>query len=135
MHGLEMDGVNVFQNFACGLQGSLPLVSGLCWERSSAATCHNLRCLPGSRCLLWRHFCSLRLSFQSCSTRLASHCRLNVSTVKGSTRSETMFQWSLEGGLRFIAILGPCIRPWGNFSGSYSSMDVVASPRKREKVT
>ena len=29
-----------------------------------------------------------------------------------------MFQWSLDGGLRFIAIFGPCIRPWGNFSGS-----------------
>ena len=52
---------NVFQDFACSLKGSLPLVSGLCWECSSAATCYNLRILPGSRCLLWRCFCSLRL--------------------------------------------------------------------------
>ena len=64
MHGLETDGVNVFQNFACSLHGSLLLVSGLCWEHSSAATYHNLTSLPRSRCFLWRHFCSLRLSFQ-----------------------------------------------------------------------
>ena len=46
-----------------------------------------------------------------------------------------MFQWSPEGGLRFIAILDPCVRPCRNFSGSYSSMDVVASPRKWGKAT
>ena len=37
-----------------------------------------------------------------------------------------MFLWSPEGGLRFIAILGPCVKPGGNFSGSYSSMDLVS---------
>ena len=57
------------------------------------------------------------------------HC-LKVSTAKGRTRSEVMFQWLPEGGMRFITILGPCIRPWGTFSGSYSSMGVVVSPKK-----
>ena len=72
---------------------------------------------------------------RSCSAHLASCHRLIISTVKGNMRSEVMFQWSPEGGLRFIAILDPCIGPWGNFSGLYSSMDVVASPRKWGKVT
>ena len=128
MHGLETDGVDVFQNFACGLQGSLPLVCGLCWEHSSAATDHNLRSLPGSRCLFWRHFWILFCTFGR--TPLPERIYF-----KGSMRSEAMFQWLLEGGLRFITILGPCIRPWENFFDSYSSMDVVASPRKWGKVT
>ena len=63
MHGLEAYGVDVFENFVCGIQGSRPLVCGFCWECSSAATHHNLRSLPGSRCLLWRPLCSHRLSF------------------------------------------------------------------------
>ena len=46
-----------------------------------------------------------------------------------------MFQWSLEGGLRFRAIFWPCLRPWGSFSDSYSSRDEVLSPRKRGKGT
>ena len=63
MYGLEMDGVDVFKNVEGGLQGSLPLVCGLCWGCSFAATRHNLRSLPGSRCLLWRPLCSCRLPF------------------------------------------------------------------------
>ena len=55
-----------------------------------------------------------------CVVHLAPCCCLKVSIAKGRMRSEAMFQWLSDGGLRFIAIFGPCIRPWGNFSGSYS---------------
>ena len=41
-----------------------------------------------------------------------------------------MFQWSGEGGLRPSTLFWPCLRPWGNFSDSYSSRDEVPSPRK-----
>ena len=64
MYGLDMEGVDVFKNVECGLQCSLPLVCGLCGECSFAATHHNLRSLPGSRCLLGRYLCSCRPSFQ-----------------------------------------------------------------------
>ena len=43
----------------------------------------------------------------SCSASLASRRRLYVSIVKGSMRLESMFQCLLEGGQRYIDILGP----------------------------
>ena len=39
---------------------------------------------------------------------LASSRRWYVSFIKGSVRLDSMFQCSLEGGLRGITILGPC---------------------------
>ena len=71
----------------------------------------------------------------SWSAHLASRRRLHVSIVKVSMRSKSMFQCSLEGGLRFIDILGPCSRLGRNFSCSYSSMGAVASPRRWGKAT
>ena len=38
MHGLETDGVDVFENVECSLQGSLPLVCGLCEETLRVTT-------------------------------------------------------------------------------------------------
>ena len=57
-----------------------------------------------------------------------------VSIVIVSMRSVSMFQCKLEGGLRDTAILGPCHMLGGNFSGSYTSMGVATSPRRRGKV-
>ena len=59
----------------------------------------------------------------------AHHCQESCS-IQGKTTSETMFQWSSEGGWRLIAIIGPCIRPRGNFSNSYSIRDELLSPKK-----
>ena len=59
----------------------------------------------------------------------ASSCRQFVSIVMVSMRSDSMFQCKLEGGLRDTAILGPCHMLGGNFSGSYSNMDMVTCPR------
>ena len=64
------------------------------------------------------------------ATRLALRHRLDSSTAKGRTRSEAIFQWSGEGGLRLSTLFWPCLRPWGNFSNSYSSLDELPLPRK-----
>ena len=61
---------------------------------------------------------------------LALSHRQFVSIVMVSMRSDSMFQCKLEGGLRDIAILGPCCMLGGNFSSSYTSMGVVTSPRR-----
>ena len=62
----------------------------------------------------------------------SSHCQ-NVSIIMVSMRLDSMFQCLLEGGLRGIAILGPCRMLSGNFSSSYSSMGAVTSPRRQGK--
>ena len=48
--------------------------------------------------------------YGSWSTLLASSHRWHVSIVKGSMRSDSMFQCTREGGWRCIDILGPCSR-------------------------
>ena len=67
------------------------------------------------------------------AAHLASRHHLDSSKAKGRMRSEAIFQWSGEGGLRFSTLFWPCLRPWGNFSDSYSSIDELPSPRKRGK--
>ena len=47
------------------------------------------------------------------SACLASRRCQSVPCIKGRMRSETMFQWSLDGGLRFTAIFWPCVSSWG----------------------
>ena len=66
----------------------------------------------------------------SVAALLASSCCQFVSIVMVSMRSDSMFQCNLEGGLRDIAILGPCRMLGGSFSGSYTSMGVATSPRR-----
>ena len=135
MYGLETDGVDVFENLECGLQGSLPLVCGLCGEHSFAATHHNLRSLPGSRCLLWRYLCSCRPSFWVLFRAFGLMPLLVHIYCHGEheVRDDVSV---VTGGLPGVYChLSPCIRPWGNFSCSYSSMDAMASPRRWGKET
>ena len=63
------------------------------------------------------------LSSRPWAARLALRCRLDSSKAKGRMRSETIFQWSGEGGLMLSALFWPCFRPWGSFSNLYSSVD------------
>ena len=57
------------------------------------------------------------------------HCQ-SVPCIKGRMRSETMFQWLLDSGLRFTAIFWPYVSSWGILSGSYSNMGEVASTKE-----
>ena len=109
------------------------------------------RCLgrtlpPGGASLLpsastWRDFpgadtsigdASAPSDLSSCcsATCLASRRCQSVPCIKGRMRSETMFQWSLDSGLRFTTIFWPCVSSWGILSSSYSNMGEMASPKK-----
>ena len=66
---------------------------------------------------------------------LASRRCWSVPCIKGRTRSETMFQWSLDGGLRVIANFGLWKSSWGIISDSYSNRGEELLPKRRGKPT
>ena len=66
---------------------------------------------------------------------LASHCCQSVPCIKGRMRSEAMFQWSLDGGLRVIANFRLWKSSWGIISDSYSNRGEELSPKRWGKPT
>ena len=89
---------------------------------------------PGVSASVGDTFTPLDLPSRPWAARLALLRHLDSSNAKGRMRSEAMFQWSGEGGLRLSALFWPCLRSWGNFSDLYSSRDELLLPRKRGKV-
>ena len=65
---------------------------------------------------------------------LASHHSQNWSWAIERTRSEAVFQWSLDGGLRVIAIFRLWKRPVGISSGMYSNSGTELSPKTKENL-
>ena len=66
---------------------------------------------------------------------LASHRSQSWSCTTGRTRSEAVFQWSLDGGLRVITNFGLWKSSGGIISGTYSNRGEELSPRRRGKPT
>ena len=105
---LEAEGMNALNDTQCSLQIPFSLVCGLSWGRSLATTGSGQGSFFGNRRLSRRCLSPANSCSGPWSALLASSRNRYVSIVKGSMRSDSMFQCSLEGGLRFITILGPC---------------------------
>ena len=71
-----------------------------------------------------------------CNTAcLASRRSRSWSCITGRTRSEAVFQWSLDGGLRVIANFRLWKSSGGIISGTYSYRGEKLSPRRWGKLT
>ena len=71
-----------------------------------------------------------------CNTAsLASRCSQSWSCTMGRMRSEAVFQWSLDGGLRVITNFGPWKSSGGIISGTYSNRGEELSPTRWGKPT
>ena len=97
-------------------------------------------CLPWerfarSRYRHWGYFHSSDPSSRRNTACLASHRSRSWSCTTGRTRSEAVFQWSLDSGLRVIANFGPWKSSRGRISGTYSNRGEELSPKRQEKPT
>ena len=66
---------------------------------------------------------------------LASHYSQSWSCTTGRTRSEAVFQWSLDGGLRVISNFGLWKSSGGIISGTYFNRGKELSPKRWGKPT
>ena len=93
-----------------------------CWDEASLLSSASIgRDSPGADSSVGDTSASSNPSSRCNTACLASCCCRSWPCIKGRTRSEAVFQWSLDGGLRVIANFGLWKSSGGIISESYSN--------------
>ena len=120
------------------MRSNIPCIMSItrCWDEASRLSSAFLgRDLPGADTTIGDTSTPSDPSSRCNTACLASCCSWSWSCTTGRTRSEAVFQWSLDGGLRVITNFGLWKSSGGIISGTYSNRGEELSPKRWGKLT